>query len=98
MARAPTRSPSNAPTIGQRYLLIGRGQHPRLESSEALHLLLESGELLLEMCGLRGKRLRSWLPVGRIELAQIARDALLKLNPAPLHLRAREVSVGCLPP
>jgi hypothetical protein len=29
--------------------------------------------------------------VGGVELAQIAGDALLKLRPAPLHLRAREV-------
>ena len=45
------------------------------------------------MRGLRGERLRWLLPVGGIELAQIARDALLELCPAPLHLRAREVLV-----
>jgi hypothetical protein len=34
------------------------------------------------------------MAVGSIELAQIARDALLELRPAPLHLRAREVLIA----
>src|SRR6266700_7760691 len=45
------------------------------------------------MHGLRGKRLRWLLPVGGIELAQIARDAFLKLCSATFYLRAREVLV-----
>ena len=40
------------------------------------------------------ERLRRLLPIGRVELAQIARDALLELRPAPLHLGLREVPVA----
>src|SRR5258708_30827729 len=91
---APARRHRPGIGIGERYLLIGRGPHPRLKHLEALHLFPELGELLLEPRGLRGERLRWRLPVGGVELAQIARDALLKLCPAPLHLRAREVPVA----
>src|SRR5690349_9499276 len=45
------------------------------------------------MRGLCHKGLRWFLPVSGIELAQIARDALLELCPAPLHLRPRDVLV-----
>src|SRR5258706_4322365 len=79
--------------IGERDLLIGRGRHRRFEPFEALHLLLEPGQLLLEPRGLRGERLRWRLPVGSVELAQIARDALFKLCSAPFHLRARKVPI-----
>jgi hypothetical protein len=33
------------------------------------------------------------MPVGRVKLAQIARDALLQLGTPPFHLRPREVLV-----
>src|SRR5258705_6723920 len=90
---APARRHRSGIGIGERYLLIGRGQHPRLESLKALHLVLKLGELLLEPRGLRDERLRGRLPVGGVELAQITRDALLELCPAPLYLRAREVLI-----
>ena len=38
--------------------------------------------------------LRRLLQIGRVELAQIPRHALLKLRSAPLHLRAREVAIA----
>ena len=40
------------------------------------------------------ERLGRLLPVGGIELLQIARDALLNLRHAPVHLGAREVFVA----
>src|SRR5215208_5128715 len=43
---------------------------------------------------LDGKGLRWLLQVGRVELAKIARHALLDLRQAALHLRAREVLVA----
>ena len=55
--------------------------------------LSELGELLLEPRRRRGQRFRWLLPVGSVELAQIALDALLELSPAPLHLRTREVPI-----
>ena len=39
------------------------------------------------------QRLRRLLPVGRIKLAQIARNALLQLGTPPFHLRPCEVLV-----
>src|SRR4030088_2103616 len=80
--------------VGQRNLLIGRGEHLLLDRSQALDLARELGKLLLEMCRLRSKRFRWFLQVGGVELAQIARHALLDLSKAALHLRAREVLVA----
>src|ERR1700682_2617541 len=45
------------------------------------------------LCCLRGQRLRRLLSVGRVKLAQIARDALLQLGTPPFHLRPREVRI-----
>jgi hypothetical protein len=42
---------------------------------------------------LRGQCLRRLLPVGRVKLAQIARDALLQLGTTPFYFRPREVLV-----
>jgi hypothetical protein len=50
-------------------------------------------DLLFEASGLRRARQRRLLPVGAIELVQIARDALLDLCQSPLHLGAREILV-----
>ena len=57
------------------------------------HFLFQLRKLLFEPCRLHCKRLRWLLPVGRVELAQIPRHAILKLRTPSLHLRAREVSV-----
>ena len=58
-----------------------------------MHLACELGELLLEMHGLRCERFRWVLQIGRIELREIARDALLQLRPPPLDFALREVLV-----
>ena len=79
--------------IGQGYLLVGRSQHLLLVDGKLAHLLLQLCELLVEPRHLRGQCLRRLLPVGRIKLAQIARDTLLQLGTPPLHLRPCEVPV-----
>jgi hypothetical protein len=44
--------------------------------------------------GLRDEGLRWLLPVGRVQLAQITREALLELRSAPFYLRPREVPIA----
>ena len=80
--------------IGQRYLLVRCGKHLHLENLEPLHLLLQHRDLLFQAARLGLERLGRLLPVGGVELLQIARDALLDLRHAPLHLGAREVLVA----
>ena len=80
--------------IGQRYLLVRCGKHLHLENLETLHLLLQLRDLLFQAARLGFERLGRLLPVGGVELLQIARDALLDLRHAPLHLGAREVLVA----
>ena len=80
--------------IGQRYLLVRCGEHLHLENLEPLHLLLQLRDLLFQTVRLGFERLGRLLPVGAVELLQIARDALLDLRHAPLHLGAREVLVA----
>ena len=91
---APARSHRAAVGIGERDLLVSRGQHLFLVGFEALHLACELGELVLEMRGLRCERFRWVLQIGRIELREIARDALLQLRPPPLDFALREVLVA----
>ncbi|VIO78438.1 hypothetical protein CI41S_62790 [Bradyrhizobium ivorense] len=79
--------------IGQGDLLIGRRKHPLLVDSKLAHFLPQLCQLLGEPRDLRSQRLRRLLPVGGVELAQIARDALLELSTPPLHLRSGEVPV-----
>jgi len=64
--------------IGQGDLLIGRSKHLLFVDIKLAHLGPQLCQLLGEPCYLRGQRLRRFLPVGRVELAQIARDALLQ--------------------
>ena len=80
--------------IGQRDLLVRRGKHVRLENREPPHLLLQLLDLLFEAARLGLERLGRLLPVGSVELLQIARHALLDLRHPPLHLRPREVPVA----
>ena len=91
---APARCHRAAVGIGEGDLLIGRGEHLLLVSLEALHLCIELRQLLPEMRRLGRKRLRRLLPVGRIELAEITRDALFQLRTASLHLALGEVPVA----
>jgi hypothetical protein len=74
--------------------LIRRGEHPRLECMKALHLPLQLRDLLFQTARLGFERLERLLPVGGVELLQIAPDALLNLSHAPVHLGAREVLVA----
>src|SRR6202040_2294046 len=80
--------------VGQRNLLIGRGQHLLLDRFQALHLGRQLGKLLLEVRRLRSEGFRWFLQVGGVELAQIPRHALLDLSKPALHLRAREILVA----
>ena len=85
--------------ISERNLLIRPGQHLFLDRPQAHHLRLELGELLLQPRGPGSERLRrrlsgSDLAVGGVELAQVARDALLDLRQPPLHFGSREVVVS----
>src|SRR5258708_11302467 len=59
----------------------------------ALLLLLQLRYLLSQAARLGFERLGRLLPVGGVDLLQIARDALLDLRHAPVHLGAREVLV-----
>src|SRR5439155_5529978 len=80
--------------IAQRYLLVRSSEHLRLENLKKLHLLLQLRNLLLQTARLGLERLGRLLPVGGVELLQIAGDALLNLCHAPVHLGAREVLVA----
>ena len=79
--------------IGQRYLLVRCGKHLHLEDLEPLHLLPQHRDLLFQTTRLGLERFARLLPVGSVKLLQIARDALLDLRHAPVHLGAREVLV-----
>src|SRR5258708_39388969 len=59
--------------IGQRNLLIGRGEHLLLDRSQALDLARELGKLLLEMRRPRRERFRGLLQIGGVRLARIPR-------------------------
>ena len=61
---------------------------------ETLHLLLQLLDLLFQAARLGLERLGRLLPVGSVELLQIARDALLDLRHASVHLGAREVLIA----
>ena len=80
--------------IGQRDLLVRRGEHLHLEILKTPHLLLQLLDLIFEAARLGFERLGRLLPVGAVELLQIPRDTLLDLRHAPLHLGAREVLVA----
>ncbi len=80
--------------IGQRDLLVRCGEHFYLENLKAPHLLLQLLDLLFEAPRLGFERRGRLLPVGGVELLQIACDAFLDLRHASLHLGAREVLVA----
>ena len=91
---APARRHRAGVRIGERDLLVGRGEHLFFDRREAPHLTFEFREFLLETRRLERERLRRLLPIGRVELAEIARNAPFKLCPAPLHLSACEVPIA----
>ena len=89
----PARRHRTAIGIGQRDLLVRRSEHLLLVDGKLAHFLLQLRQFLGKPCYLRGQCLRRLLPVGRVKLAQIARDALLQLSTPTFHLRPREVLV-----
>ena len=91
---APARRHRAAVGIGERDLAIGRGQHPPLVRVELAHFLFQLGKLLLEVRCLDGQGFRRLLPVGRLQLPQVAQHALLELSAPPVDLVAREVLVA----
>ncbi len=78
--------------IAQRNLLVRCCQHPGFKLSQAPHLLLQRGDLFRQAPGLGGARQRWLLPIGAVQLVQVARDTLLNLRRPPLQLGPREVS------
>src|SRR5215470_4072912 len=80
--------------IRQRYLLIRSGKHLHLEHLETLHLLLQLRDFLFQAARLGFECLGWLLPVGGVELLQIASNALLNLRHPPVYLGAREVLVA----
>ena len=91
---APARRHRAAVGIGERDLLVRRGEHPLLEGVQLRHFLIEFCKLFLEMRRLGGQRFRWLLQIGGVELAQIPRHALFELRPAPFDLATREVLVA----
>src|SRR6266478_9096620 len=92
-------SPSTGIRIGEGDLLIGRGEHLFLNCLQALYLFFELGQLLLQPRRpgrklLRGRLTGGCLAIGGVELAQIARNALLDLRQTPFQLSLREVIVA----
>ena len=85
--------PLVAAGVGERYLLVRRREHPRFKLRQAPHLLLQGRDLAFQAGRLGRARQRWFLSVGAVHLLQIARDALLDLLLAALHLRPREVPV-----
>src|SRR5262245_44516520 len=91
---ASARSHRATVRIRQRDLLIRGGQHLLLVGRQLPHLLLKLNQFLLQMRRLRRKRFRWFLPVGRVELSEIARNAVFKLHAPPLDFPPREVLVA----
>src|SRR4030095_5086684 len=77
---APARRHGAAVGIGERDLRIWRSQHEPLMGVELSHLLLELGKLLFEVRRLDRQSFRRLLPVGRLQLPQIAQHALFELS------------------
>ena len=81
--------------IGQRDLLVRASLQLGIDRVEAGDLLPQLGQLVLEARDLGGRHIRSRrsLAIGGLELAQVARDALVDPLQATLHLGLGEVLV-----
>src|SRR3954465_4544005 len=79
--------------IGQRYLLILGLHHQSVQTVQALNLLTQRRNLLVEPGDL-GLRYRFPLTISAVELREIPGDALVNLRQPPLHLRLSEVPVS----
>src|ERR1700687_3828843 len=71
--------------IGQRYLLVLGLHHLSVQTVQALYLLTQRRNLLVEPDDL-GLRYHFSLAIGAVELREIAGDALVNLRQPPLHL------------
>jgi hypothetical protein len=78
--------------IGQRYLLVFGLHHLSVQSVQALNLVTQRRNLLVEPGNL-GLRDRFPLAIGAIELREVAGDALVNLRQPPLHLGLGEVPI-----
>src|SRR5205823_419683 len=78
--------------IGQRYLLVLGLHHQGVQTVQALNLLAQRRNLLVEPGDL-GLRYRFPLTVSAVELREIAGDALVNLRQPPLHLGLGEVPI-----
>src|SRR6202171_1415116 len=78
--------------IGQRDLLVLGLHHLSVQSVQALYLLAQRRNLLVEPGDL-GFRYRFPLAIGAVELREIPGNALVNLRQPPLHLGLREVPV-----
>src|SRR5258707_1743742 len=78
--------------IGQRYLLVFGLHHLGVQCIEALYLLAQRRNLLVEPRDL-GFRYRFPLTIGAVELREVAGYTLVNLRQPPLHLGLREVPV-----
>src|SRR5437879_8079019 len=79
--------------IGQRYLLVLGLHHQRVQIVEALNLLTQRRNLLVEPGDL-GLRYRFPLAIGAVKLREITGYALVDLRQPPLHFGLREVPVA----
>src|ERR1700704_6323289 len=78
--------------IGQRYLLVLGLHHLSVQTVQALYLLAQRRNLLVEPGDL-GLRYRFPLTICAVELREISGNALVDLRQPPLHLGLREVPV-----
>src|ERR1700674_4077987 len=78
--------------ISQRDLLVLGLHHLSVQSVQALYLLAQRRNLLVEPGGL-GLRYRFPLAIGAVELRQMPGSALVNLRQPPLHLGLGEVPI-----
>src|SRR5882757_7927928 len=81
--------------IGQRYLLVLGLHHQSVQTVQALYLLAQRRNLLVEPGDL-GLRYRFPLAIGAVELREIAGYALVNLRQTALHLGLGEVPIPCV--
>src|SRR3954454_21821612 len=78
--------------VSQGYLLVLGLHHLSVQTVQALYLLTQRRNLLVEPGDL-GLRYRFPLTIGAVELREISGNALVDLRQPPLHLGLREVPV-----
>src|SRR5437016_12790666 len=91
-AASATRGHRTSIGIGQRYLLVVGLHHLSVQSVQALYLLAQRRNLLVEPVDL-GLRHRFPLTIGAVELREIASNALVDLRQTALHLGLSELPI-----